>query len=65
MSSGQKPKTKNPKACTTCAKPITEENPHAPFCSERCSAVDLSKWLREEYRLADKQSAAVKSESKE
>ena len=25
--------------------------PHTPFCSRRCSQLDLGKWLNEEYRV--------------
>jgi endogenous inhibitor of DNA gyrase (YacG/DUF329 family) len=28
-----------------------------PFCSPRCRDVDLGRWLREEYRIPDEQSA--------
>jgi endogenous inhibitor of DNA gyrase (YacG/DUF329 family) len=28
------------------------ENPSFPFCTERCRAIDLGKWLGEEYRFA-------------
>jgi endogenous inhibitor of DNA gyrase (YacG/DUF329 family) len=28
-----------------------EKNPEFPFCSARCKAVDLGKWLGEEYRV--------------
>jgi endogenous inhibitor of DNA gyrase (YacG/DUF329 family) len=31
------------------------ENPSFPFCSPRCRAVDLGKWIGEEYRVVDKQ----------
>lgn len=26
--------------------------PHFPFCSPRCKAIDLSKWINEEYRVS-------------
>lgn len=45
-------------SCPTCRQ-ITpwEDNPHRPFCSERCKLLDLGRWLREEYRIpaADKE----------
>ncbi len=25
--------------------------PHFPFCSKRCKAIDLGKWLNNEYRI--------------
>jgi uncharacterized protein len=36
--------------CGKGAKPRTE-NKAAPFCSPRCKAVDLGKWLNEDYRV--------------
>lgn len=41
--------------CPTCQKPALarQQNPSFPFCSPRCRAVDLGKWLGEEYRVAD------------
>ena len=26
--------------------------PHFPFCSPRCKALDLSKWMNQEYRIS-------------
>ena len=40
--------------CGAQANPRAEDGsriPHAPFCSPRCKAVDLGKWLDEEYRV--------------
>ncbi|MDX2015348.1 MAG: DNA gyrase inhibitor YacG [Myxococcaceae bacterium] len=39
--------------CPTCEKPVTRppENRSFPFCSERCRAIDLGKWLGEEFRI--------------
>jgi hypothetical protein len=38
--------------CPTCKKPVEwEDNPHRPFCSERCQMVDLGRWVNEEYSL--------------
>ncbi|MFZ5470165.1 MAG: DNA gyrase inhibitor YacG [Myxococcota bacterium] len=39
--------------CPTCRKPVKPraENPTYPFCSQRCKAVDLGKWVGEEYRI--------------
>ena len=44
-------------ACPVCKKPspARTENPSFPFCSPRCRAVDLGRWLGEEYRVPDKQ----------
>lgn len=38
--------------CPTCRKDTTwENNPHRPFCSERCKLVDLGAWADERYRI--------------
>ena len=39
--------------CVICKKPVGSRsvNPSYPFCSPRCRAVDLGKWLGEEYRV--------------
>ncbi len=34
-----------------------EENPFKPFCSERCSLVDLGKWADSKYVLKDKKTS--------
>jgi len=42
--------------CSVCRRgvPPRAENAAFPFCSARCRAVDLGKWLGEEYRLLDR-----------
>lgn len=42
--------------CPVCKKPAAprKENRAFPFCSDRCRAVDLGKWLGEEYRVPDR-----------
>lgn len=42
--------------CATCRKEILpgSRNPEFPFCSSRCRAVDLGRWLGEEYRIASR-----------
>jgi endogenous inhibitor of DNA gyrase (YacG/DUF329 family) len=30
---------------------VSIDNPHRPFCSERCKLADLGRWLSEDYRL--------------
>jgi endogenous inhibitor of DNA gyrase (YacG/DUF329 family) len=38
--------------CPICKSPTTwEENPHRPFCSEKCKLIDLGKWASEDYRI--------------
>jgi len=48
--------------CPTCAKPARRGAAAAdpvrgvdpfPFCSFRCQAVDLGRWLDEDYRIPD------------
>ncbi|MBK7860723.1 MAG: DNA gyrase inhibitor YacG [Archangiaceae bacterium] len=42
--------------CPTCKRDVLPrpQNPSFPFCSARCRAVDLGKWLGEEFRVADR-----------
>ena len=35
-----------------------EDNPHRPFCSERCRVIDLGSWASERYRIAGEPIAA-------
>jgi uncharacterized protein len=36
--------------CPTCGRPTSwKDNPHRPFCSERCRLVDLEGWLTGRY----------------
>jgi len=38
--------------CPTCRKETEwEDNPHRPFCSERCRLIDLGSWALERYRI--------------
>lgn len=40
------------KRCPICKKKAKKaENPHWPFCSERCKKIDLGKWALGEYRI--------------
>lgn len=48
------PTSGQPPSCPICdARTPTEglETRHAPFCSNRCKLIDLSRWLGEEYRV--------------
>ncbi len=41
--------------CPTCRTPTPwEDNPHRPFCSERCRLRDLGAWASEAYRIPEK-----------
>ena len=38
--------------CPACRKPTQfADNPHRPFCSERCKVHDLGNWAAERYRI--------------
>jgi uncharacterized protein len=38
--------------CPTCRQPTPwQNNPHRPFCSERCRLRDLGNWAAERYRI--------------
>jgi uncharacterized protein len=38
--------------CPNCGKPAAwQDNPHRPFCSERCKLIDFGRWANEEYRV--------------
>lgn len=40
------------KKCPICRKPVEfQENPHRPFCSERCKLIDFGHWADENYRV--------------
>jgi len=41
--------------CPACRRPVewSDDNPHRPFCSERCRTLDLSGWLIERYRIPE------------
>lgn len=39
--------------CPICRAEVAwENNPHRPFCSERCQLIDLGAWVDERYRVA-------------
>jgi uncharacterized protein len=38
--------------CPTCRKETPwDDNPHRPFCSDRCKTIDLGAWVEERYRI--------------
>jgi endogenous inhibitor of DNA gyrase (YacG/DUF329 family) len=38
--------------CPICRTPtVWENNPHRPFCSERCRLIDLGQWASDSYRV--------------
>lgn len=47
--------------CPLCGKPAElEDNPHAPFCSERCKIIDLGQWASGKYRVPGEKVAPEK-----
>lgn len=48
--------TDNTKACPVCGKPARPDA--RPFCSPRCRAVDLGRWLGETYAVPGKPETA-------
>ncbi len=45
-------------ACPHCRTSVRwQDNPHRPFCSERCRLIDLGHWAAEDYRVADASAA--------
>jgi endogenous inhibitor of DNA gyrase (YacG/DUF329 family) len=41
--------------CPICRTEVPwEENPHRPFCSERCRLMDLGAWAGGRYRIPGK-----------
>lgn len=47
--------------CPICGRPTSwKDNPHRPFCSERCRLVDLEGWLTGRYIvLGDPEESAI------
>jgi endogenous inhibitor of DNA gyrase (YacG/DUF329 family) len=38
--------------CPTCHRETEwKNNPHRPFCSDRCKLIDLGAWAEEKYRI--------------
>jgi endogenous inhibitor of DNA gyrase (YacG/DUF329 family) len=40
--------------CPSCRKTVrwTTDNPHRPFCSERCKLIDFGGWADETHRIS-------------
>ena len=51
--------------CPICQKAVAprKENSAFPFCSPRCRAVDLGKWLGEEYRVPEPEGSEPEDEN--
>jgi len=49
--------------CPTCRKAVPwQDNPHRPFCSDRCQLIDLGAWTEERYRIPGEKSDTVSGE---
>jgi endogenous inhibitor of DNA gyrase (YacG/DUF329 family) len=35
--------------CPICKKEVALDDPHAPFCGERCRLIDLGNWASDKY----------------
>ena len=49
MATSKPPKNSGQKKCANCDKLAVPK--YRPFCSKRCSDLDLGKWLNEDYRV--------------
>ncbi len=38
--------------CPICKKQVELDDPHMPFCSERCKLIDLGKWASGDYVIS-------------
>jgi len=46
--------------CPNCRKEAEwDDNPHRPFCSERCRLIDLGAWLEEKFRIPGSENEPV------
>ena len=49
------PTPKGKVKCPSCKKPVSwANNPHRPFCSERCAIIDLGNWADNQYSIEGK-----------
>ncbi len=46
--------------CPNCKQEaLWENNPHRPFCSDRCRLLDLGNWASEKYRVPEEEEKGV------
>jgi uncharacterized protein len=38
--------------CPICKKEVAADNPHFPFCGDRCRVIDLGNWASEKYVIS-------------
>ena len=49
--------------CPTCRKEVAwDNNPHRPFCCERCRTIDLGAWTEERFKIPGDDLDALVSE---
>jgi endogenous inhibitor of DNA gyrase (YacG/DUF329 family) len=49
--------------CPICRTEVEwENNPHRPFCSERCRLIDLGAWVEERYRIPGRKAGDIQKE---
>jgi len=53
--------------CPTCGKKNTwhNDNPHRPFCSDRCKLIDLGDWAAEKFRIQTDESNSTEDSDDE
>jgi len=52
--------------CPICKKEMPwDGNEYRPFCSERCTLIDLGKWASDEYRIAGEKKEMPDADRKE
>jgi len=52
--------------CPICRTEVSwEDNPHRPFCSERCRLIDLGAWSEGRYRIPGEKMGGPSDKSKE
>ena len=48
--------------CRRCDRVIGRDNPHLPFCSERCRLLDLGRWIDGTFRVAGEKVSKTEGE---
>jgi len=52
--------------CPNCRTEVEwKNNPHRPFCSERCRLIDLGAWVEERYRIPGRKSDPTRTDRDE
>ncbi|MCL2179067.1 MAG: DNA gyrase inhibitor YacG [Proteobacteria bacterium] len=48
--------------CVQCGKAVASTPLESPFCGPRCKAIDLYRWLGEDYRIEETHFESVPTE---